>query len=400
MAKLYDLFQSFTTKEARKANGDKVVNLIKEGKIKAKELSIFDVARATLGDAALIRIQGMDAENVAIGMRESVDPVSLTLFSDITQLLVLEGAMEAYQSPEYIGDKLFKAESSRRDNVRKPGLALIDDDALVVPEGEEYPDVKYSQDYQDLPPSQKRGLKIGVPREAMFFDETGDILKRAASIGERIGTNKEKRQLRVFLGITNNYNRNGTARNTYVATGGGDPRVNSLASNPLTDWHDIDEANQLFTAMTDDRTKSGATITGEPIQVTPDTIVVSKYKWMTALAILQASQVRKGTNSAADQTYGANPLNVLPLNPLTSVWLDWLLVNEASVSAANAKDYWTIGQPKKAFTYRTLFPFAMLTAPPNATAEFERDVLVQYRGSERGVAYTEAPWYVVQNHNA
>lgn len=398
MGKLYDLFSNITTKESRKAAGDKVINLVKEGKLKAKDLSILDIARATLGDAALMRVQAMDADNVAVGLRESVDPVNLTQFTDITQLLVLEGAMEQYNAPTFIGSQLVKEETSRRDVIRKPGIALIDDDALVVPEGEEYPDVKFGQDYQDLPQSQKRGLKCGVTREAIFFDETGEVVKRAASIGERIGTNKEKRILRVFLGITNNYNRNGTARNTYVASA--DPRINSLASNPLTDWHSVDAANQLFTAMTDDRVKSGGTITGEPIQVTPDTIVVSPYKRMTAIAILQATMIRKATNTAVDQTYSANPLNMLPMSVLDSVWLDWLLINEASVSASNAKDYWTIGQPKKAFTYRTLFPFQMLTAPPNATAEFERDVLIQYRGSERGVCYVEAPWYVAQNHNA
>lgn len=392
---LYDLFSSITTKEARKATGDRVINLIKEGKIKVKDLSIFDVARATLGDSTMMKLQGMDAENVAVGLRESVDPVNLTQFSDITQLMVLEGAMEAYQSPDYIGDKLVKAESSRRDVIRKPGLALIDDDALVVPEGEEYPTVKFGQDFQDLPQSQKRGLKIGVTREAIFFDETGDILSRAAGIGERIGTNKEKRILRTFLGLTNNYNRNGVARNTYVSAA--DPRINKISGNPLSDWHSVDNASQLFTGMTDDRTRN---VVGEPIQVTPDTLVVSKYKLLTAMQIMQATMVRKATNAAVDQTYSANPLNMLPLAPLTSVWLDWLLVNEGGVSVANAKEYWTIGQPKKAFTYRTLFPFQMLTAPANATDEFERDVLVQYRGSERGVCYVEAPWYVVQSINA
>lgn len=392
---LHELFSGITTKEARKATGDRVINLIKEGKIKVKDLSIFDVARATLGDATLMKLQGMDAENVAVGLRESVDPVNLTQFTDITQLLVLEGAMEAYQSPDYIGDKIAKAESSRRDIIRKPGLALIDDDALVVPEGEEYPDVKFGQDYQDLPQSQKRGLKIGLTREAIFFDETGDILSRAAGIGERIGTNKEKRILRTFLGLTNNYNRNGVARNTYVAAA--DPRINKIAANPLNDWHSVDTASQLFTGMTDDRTRN---LVGEPIQVTPDTMVISKYKLLTAMQIMQATMVRRATNAAVDQTYSANPLNMLPMATLTSVWLDWLLVNEGGVSVANAKEYWTIGQPKKAFTYRTLFPFQMLTAPPSATAEFERDVLVQYRGSERGVCYVEAPWYVVQSINA
>lgn len=392
---LHDLFSGITTKEARKATGDRVINLIKEGKIKVKDLSIFDVARATLGDSTMMKLQGMDAENVAVGLRESVDPVNLTQFSDITQLLVLEGAMEAYQSPDYIGDKLVKAESSRRDLVRKPGLALIDDDALVVPEGEEYPTVKFGQDFQDLPQSQKRGLKIGITREAIFFDETGDILTRAGQIGERIGTNKEKRILRTFLGLTNNYNRNGVARNTYVAAA--DPRINKVSANPLVDWHNVDNASQLFTGMTDDRTRN---LVGEPIQVTPDTIVVSKYKLMTAMQILQATMVRKASNAQVDQTYSNNPLNMLPMSALTSVWLDWLLVNEGGVSVANAKEYWTIGQPKKAFTYRTLFPFQMLTAPANSIDEFERDVLVQYRGSERGVCYVEAPWYVVQSINA
>lgn len=392
---LHDLFSGITTKEARKATGDRVINLIKEGKIKVKDLSIFDIARATLGDSTMMKLQGMDAENVAVGLRESVDPVNLTQFSDITQLLVLEGAMEAYQSPDYIGDKLVKAESSRRDLIRKPGLALIDDDALVVPEGEEYPTVKFGQDFQDLPQSQKRGLKIGITREAIFFDETGDILARSAGIGERLGTNKEKRILRTFLGLTNNYNRNGVARNTYVAAA--DPRINKVSANPLVDWHNVDNASQLFTGMTDDRTRN---LVGEPIQVTPDTIVVSKYKLMTAMQILQATMVRKASNAQVDQTYSNNPLNMLPMSALTSVWLDWLLVNEGGVSVANAKEYWTIGQPKKAFTYRTLFPFQMLTAPANSTDEFERDVLVQYRGSERGVCYVEAPWYVVQSINA
>lgn len=395
MAKLYDLFTNITTKEATKAAGARVVSLIKEGKIKVKDLSLFDVARATLGDSNLMRLQSMDADNVAVGLRESVDPVNLTAFTDITQLMVLEGAMEAYQAPEYIGDKLTKAESSRRDIIRKPGLQLIDDDALVVPEGEEYPTVKFGQDFQDLPQSQKRGLKIGVTREAIFFDETSEVLTRAASIGERVGTNKEKRILRTFLGLTNNYNRNGVARNTYVASA--DPRINKITANPLNDWHSVDNAQALFVGMTDDRSRS---VAGEPIQVTPDTIVTSRYKLMTAMQIMQATMVRKATNAAVDQTYSANPLNMLPMQTLSSVWLDWLLVNEGGVSIANAKEYWNIGQPKKAFTYRTLFPFQMITAPANTEAEFERDVLVQYRGSERGVCYVEAPWYVVQSINA
>jgi hypothetical protein len=118
----------------------------------------------------------------------------------------------------------------------------------------------------------------------------------------------------------------------------------------------------------------------------------------TARQIINATEIRNTTGSTI-QTLSANPVSGAIKNVLTSQWLDWLLVKEGGISAANAKNYWFFGQPKKAFAYRTLFPLTVRQAQ-NDQEEFERDVMLRYRADERGVAYIKAPWYMVQSYNA
>jgi hypothetical protein len=390
MSDLITLFESCNTEAEKTSASEKIIKLFKEGKIKSSDLSILDIAEATLGKNGMNAMRNADEDMVFATVKEATSPVSLRSFTNITQLLVQEGVVTAYTAPEFIGSQLVTEETSREDNVQIPGLKPIDDDMLVVPEGEEFPSVKFGEDYISTPKSQKRGGKIGVTREMIFFDRTGQVNELASSLGNRLGTNKEKRILRVVLGLDNSFSRNGTARNTYVASA--DPRINKIASNALVDWTDLDAVNNLFLGMTDDRT------VGEPIQVTPDTLLVSPFKMWTARQIINATEIRNTTGSTI-QTLSANPVSGAVKNVLTSQWLDWLLVKEGGVSAANAKDYWHFGQPKKAFAYRTLFPLTVRQAQ-NDQEEFERDVMLRYRADERGVAYIKAPWYMVQSYNA
>jgi hypothetical protein len=374
---------------------DELKARLKSGDVKAEDISILDIAHATLGaEGVLAMMKDSDNRGSLERLREEVDPVYLTAFNQITELLVLQGVVEGYNKPEFIGDKLVSHETSKDDNTREPGIDAIGDDAMVVPEGEEYPDVKFGQDWIDIPRSVKRGMKIGLTREMVHFDRTGKVLEAAREVGYRVAISKEKRILSTVLGVTNNFVRKGVARNTYVLTGGGDPRVNALASNPLVDWTDVDAVNQLFVGMVDDRTP-----TPEPISVVPDTILVSPSRLMVAKQILNATQVRESTNTAARNTYAGNPLTALPLNIVSSVWFDWVLINLGGVSAANAREYWYMGEFKRAFMYRTIFPLNVRSAPANNPAEFERDVIAQFRADERGTPYIRAPWLVAKSYN-
>lgn len=388
---LVKAFESAKTDAEILERSDVVVTAVKEGKLSLHNTSLLDIAEATLGVQGMRSLRETPQAPGFSVLKESVAPVNLTAFSNITGQLIYQGVYEQYARPEFIGDQLVTAETSREDNTRVPGIAPIDDDAMTVEEGGEFPDVKFGEDYIDIPKSEKRGLKIGVTREMVFFDRTGQVLEMARTVGERLGMNKEKRILQVVLGITNTYTRKGVAANTYLTSGN---RINEIV-NVLTDWTSLDAEMQAFYAMRDDRTKS------EPIMVRPTTMLVSPYKMLTAKRILSATEVR--STSGSMETITANPVSG-SMSVLSSPYFDWLLTKTVADGGLNlagnvARDYWYCGEFKRAFRYRTLFPMQVLTAS-NDKDSFERDVVAQFRADERGVAYTYAPWYVIRNKPA
>lgn len=395
MSNLSILFDNKTASEVREAS-DKIVNLMKEGKI--KNPSILDIASATLGKEGMRAFRDAPAEECFTSAKESINPVNLTAFTNITGQLVFQGVVESYKSPEFIGDQLMDQEISREDNTQEVGLALMEDDALEVKEGEQYPHAKFGEDYIAVPRSKKRGLACGVTREMVFFDRTGKVMEMAREVGLRLGTNREKRQLSVVLGINNSFVRKGVARNTYVATGTGDPRVNKVGSLDFVDWNTLDTAMQVFNDMNDDRAIA------EPISVMPTTLLVTPSKQHTVNRVLNATALRTGSVAGNTQTYGDNPVKNV-YNVLTSQWITKLLTTSVAatdsttaytgLALADAKKYWHLGDFKRTFRYRTLFPLNVRAAMHDVD-EFERDVVAQFRADERGVAYVRAPWYSAQ----
>lgn len=352
----------------------------------SKEFSIREMAEATLGADAVAAMGRAHEAGVGESLREAVSPVKLSAFTNITGALLLKAGLESYNSPDHIGSQLVTEESTNEDNERITGVAEIDDDALVVPEDTEYPTMKFGEDYIDVPKSQKRGARIGLTREMIFFDRTGKVIELAKKVGERVATNKEIRILRTVLGVDNTFSRKGVSRNTYVAAA--DPRINKVASSELLDYSQIEAAEQIFNAYVDDRT------TGEPIDVRPDTLLCCKYKEWTAARIAEAREIRIATNTAATQTYGPNPA-AGKFKVVTSPWIQWVLVNKGGMTATNARNHWYYGNSKRAFGYRTLFPFAFVAASSH-DAEFDRDVVMQWKASERGVPYVKAPWHMAE----
>jgi len=391
---LVDVFESAKTEAEMLERADVVINSIKSGELKVSELSIRDIAEATLGQAGMRALAKNSTQSgfCIDDMKEAVAPVNLSMFSNITGQLIYQGVYDAYTAPEYIGDQLVTAEASREDNTRVPGLAPIDDDALVVEEGAEYPDVKFGEDYIDIPQSKKRGLKIGITREAVFFDRTGQVLEQARTVGERLGLNKEKRILRTVLGLDNTFKRKGVAANTYLTTG---PRINDI-TNALADYTDLDAVYDAFNAMTDDRTVP------EPIVVTAKIMLVAQALQFVARNIIKATDIAVTPTVTNGASRMPNPYSGV-VTPISSPWIQNLLtgasVNAQTNSAAEAATFWYMGDFKRAFRYRTLFPMQVLAAQHDKDA-FERDVVAQFRADERGVAYVWAPWYVVRNHGA
>jgi hypothetical protein len=358
----------------------------KPGGVMAHEFSVRDLFEHLVPDGREA-LRRMDPRQQVAAME--ADAVDTSFFSKITGQLIYSRILEAYASPAMVFSRLIPTVPTQFiDGEKIAGLGRIGDESEVVPEGDQFPRAGFSEEYIETPSTQKRGMIVSVTREAIFADRTGLILRRAAEVGEWLAVNKEKRCCDVAIGATNNYKRNGTSVSTYqTAT----PWINDH-SNPLVDWTDIENAELLFSNITDPNT-------GEPVVVGGMNLVCTPWKYRTALRVLNATEVRFGDGaSSTSQTVGANP--VVGAYPVaSSQYMYSRLQSQLSVSAANAKEYWLLGDFAKAFGYMEVFPLTVVQAPQNSYLSFERDIVAEFKASERGVAVAMDPRYVTRNKN-
>ena len=312
--------------------------------------------------------------------------VDTTLFSNITGQIIYSRIMEGYNNPSNVFTSLIPTiPTNFLDGEKIPGLGHLGDQAETVNEGAQYPRDTFGEDYVETPATIKKGNIVSLTREAVFADRTGLILRRAAAIGEWLGVNKEKRLCDLAIGATNNYKRKGVSSDTYQTS---TPWINDH-SNPLVDWSDIENAELLFAAMVDPDTS-------EPIMIGAMDLVTTSFKYRTAQRIVNATEIRHSANSI--ETLSSNPVQGA-YGVHRSQIMYQRLQSELSVSASNSKEYSILADFKKAFAYMEVFPLTTTQAPQNSYLSFERDIVAEFKASERGVAAVINPRYAVRNKN-
>jgi hypothetical protein len=209
------------------------------------------------------------------------------------------------------------------------------------------------------------------------------VLSRAAEVGELLGLNKEKRLIDLVIGATNNYKWLGTTYDTYqTAT----PWINVKSANELVDWTDVDAAEQLFADMLDPHT-------GEPILLQANTVLVMPAYRHAANRIFNALEVRYTPTSSATTTITANPLGNYQVEESR---LAYRRILASGQTADDAKKWWFLGDFKKAFAYMENWPITVTQSAQNSEADFNQDIVVRFKASERGAAAVLNPRYVVK----
>ena len=293
---------------------------------------------------------------------EAAGYVDTAGFANIMGQWAYSTTLAGYMRPELVGDQLCTVIPTQLSGERIPGIGRIGDDVEIVGEGNPYPNATFGEEYIDTPETIKRGLILNITKEAIFFDRTGMLQQEASRLGERIAVNREKRILDVVCGIVTLYRRNGAAA---IATYGSD---NTKTSNALVDWTNLDALDQLFNVMTDPTT-------GEPIMITPDTLLVPKALENVARRIINATMVRQGTNSGNNQTYtNGNQLNQ-SVNIVTGAYVRQRTSSDTT---------YFYGRPKDAFVYMENWPLNVIQAPSNSELDFTSDVVTRLKATERG----------------
>jgi hypothetical protein len=292
--------------------------------------------------------------------------------------------MEAYTQEAFVCSKLVDTIPTRMDGEKIPGIGRIADKIEEVAPGMPYPHLGFSEDYIETPSTTKRGFIVPVTKEAIFFDRTHLVLSRAAEVGEILGLNKEKRIIDLVIGAANNYKWKGTTYNTYqIST----PWINQITGNELVDWSNVDAAEQLFADILDPNT-------GEPVLVRGTTLLVMPAYRQAAHRIVNATQLTFSPDGSPTATFSANPLNNFRVFDSRLVYRR---IVAAGTPASDAKKWYFVGDFRRAFAYMENWPITVTQAPLGSEADFNSDIVLRFKASERGAAAVLNPRYIVKS---
>ena len=363
---------------------------LEQGHLQPEDFSIREIAEATLSSE---RVRQLDPRNGGVTLLETGEGVDVTAFSNITGQVIRSKILQAYTQEAFVVSKLIDTIPTRLDGERISGIGRISDDVDEVRPGMPYPHLGFGEDYIETPQTAKRGFIVPVTKEAIFFDRTHLILQRASEVGEVLGLNKEKRLVDLLIGATNNYKWKGVIYNTYSSTGTGvapDGSWINVADQELQDWTDVDAAEQLFADILDPNT-------GEPVLIQATTVLVMPAYRHAAHRVFNAAEITYTTTGNNIATTAANPLGQYRV---VESRLAYRRVVASGQTAEAAKKWWFIGDFKKAFAYMENWPITITQSPALSEAEFNQDIVVRFKASERGAAAVINPRYIVKSTGA
>jgi len=374
--------------------------VVKEAQYKPREFSFRGLAESLCGYewAESLNKSTNSAYQVFEAGGPSITPGDLpnvSAFLGSVSGLLDAALLEDYDRPDYIIDDLVQVVPSKTRQKKMIGLGRVGDEAGRRNPGDPHQFAQFTERYSTTSETQNDALALGVTMEAVYFDQTGDVLDRANAIGDELGLRKELDGMKMISGINNPYNYGGVAYDTYGTSGNW---INDVASNPLTDWEDINVVNDLFSRMTDQET-------GNRISVSWDTMLVSPNKKLTAQYIQGATEVEARTGSAAVVTKG--PRRGETYKVVSSVYLDQLLTTASAsgglgLSQANANAYWwaiKTGGNKSAFIRVENWPFTINRAAPNDFTMLNQKLMLAVFVDQMHSFDVREPRYVVRSKN-
>ena len=344
-----------------------------EEKIKLNDWSLRELHEAFCGDNVKSFLSQTPGYQYQSSVKEA--DVQSSAFSNLIGVLLTNEVIAAYDAVPKIGDSLVKVYKSKLKDERMAGFSAQDEPGDVN-EDQEYPTDGLSDKYVTLPDPKKKGRVIYVTEEAIFYDQTAQLIERAQGIGAKIAEVREKR---IISGVTGGhvcYSPLGVPTALY----GGAPQL--VAANALVDWTDLEKAElDGLGAMVDEK--------GAKITVRATMILVPRALYRTATRLLNATQVSHLTNTSTIDTYSVNPYRPGELVPVMSDFVSTYTSNNTS---------WFIGDPTKQFRWKEVYPIQTFRLMDNSILEFTKDVKFAYKVRYKGDIFAIDNKYFVKNN--
>lgn len=358
----------------------------RQGHLKLEEISIRGLFEAIVPNGReMVTGWGHGGGSSAAQLFYEAEAVKTTDFSNIMLLAISGHVMSELQTRDLIHDQVTTTMQTSLEMERIPGIGGLGDVAKVIDEGQPYPLAGLGAEWIDTPATKKRGFIVPVTKEAIFFDRTSLVQKRASDTAKWMLINKEKRVLSVVAGVTNNYKWMDQTYNTYQNGGGGELYDNTAGSNGFVDWRSYQAAENLLSNIRDP-------LTGEPVNMGEATTVICSPEMAPHhRRVLGASEIRHDTNPSA----GTEGVVTISSNPISG---KTVLASRYFADQIGNTTSWIYGRPKDAFIYMQNWGITTDTAGSDSSLGFANDVIFQAKISERGAAGVMQPRCVVINN--
>lgn len=410
MALMKELVKAVTS-SLKEGNDNAVVglqNALKERQIGVNEWNVGQVFRECFGEEAFYTLRDSDASEIAkfFRVQEAAGGVSTAAFANINKPFAYTAFLEPYSYPQNEFSRAIPTTPLPQGSTkfqRMPGVTNIGRETLVVQEGDAYPVAGVSENYIETPEVIKRGAKVPVTKEAIFFDRTGQLVDQCRRVGEAMALDREYRAVNCVVDIgesnSNGYYRYRWGKSTsglaIIATYGDNSGThnwdNLAATNPFSDFANMNTAWQLLMGQTDP-------FTGEPIYFQPRHLLVGPGLAFSVPKVLAATITTavggyptSGNPSAS--TYD-NPVNTI-VGAVTPVGTQSMIF-QGQNTTASAATTWYLGDLSKAFGYLEAWAPRVDSLGAGSADDFDRDIVLQFKVSEMGTYFTKEPRAIVR----
>lgn len=233
-----------------------------------------------------------------------------------------------------------------------------------VNERQDYPEMKPPSEKVKTINNYKHGGLLTLTKEAIFFDQTADLLNEARQVGEAA---RRKRMKLIWEAIVDLNGNAYSGADLFNLTNG-----NLQAANPLTNEDAWEVIRAKLMAQVDEN--------GEPIWVFGDRPVMIVPSGMLATAEkLQKNPTGPIGSANLDVNLAQNQFDIL-VDP-------YLPAGSTS---------WWYGAPQRQFRWERVWPFEVFTRIGQDTEEgFKADVIQQFKASfYGGVGAVDTKWFV------
>jgi len=357
----------------------KICTLLNEKQISIDDFSYYELAEAcgVLSQLSVLREPTASIGHLSSALQENNPGVNTNLFQVVTGELIGRKVIEGYEDDSgFIGNKLVSVMSSRVRSQKIAGFKALAGPTDVA-EGHPYEESTFEEKYVTTEET-KKGRILSINEELIAFDQTGEINRRARTLGFFLRQERERTIVRAVTDADAGtskfvYRPSGTGEALYATDGsnrnwigaGNTTSTNYATAVPLVDWTDIEEAlSYRATEVIDDRIDG----TARPIVSPVKQLLVPENLRGTARSTINSTEITVTTD--INETRFANPIHNL-VEVLSSPFID-----EQGGQAIND---WYIGDFRKQFVWTEIWPVQTFLQRSESEAAFDRDVVMRVK---------------------